>query len=418
MSSSVENDRAGQFAEGESGRSLRADLNGPGPDTSLELEGPPLDGDSEDPHADSREDSHSALKALKQDSVSDRDRRIDLAEGSERKRASGGGPRFKRTTRRILLVALLILVGAATAPFAWNYLQSYESTDDAQIDGHIDPLSSRIDGTVIRVHVEDDDRVRKGELLVEIDPRDYEVAAEVARAQLELAVAQVASAKQDYAAAMAKIREDEAANFRAQRDARRYATLLAEQVVPQEQYDQYIATARVDAATVDSTRQTAGSALKTIAARQAYADAAKAALDQALLNLSYTRIYAPANGIVGKRAVQLGSRIQPGQTLMFVTETDQIWVTADFKETQLARMHRGEKVTIYVDTFGRDYRGYVENMPGASGDRFSLLPPENATGNYVKVVQRLPVRILFERGEDPDHLLHPGMSVEPTVWLR
>jgi membrane fusion protein, multidrug efflux system len=137
-----------------------------------------------------------------------------------------------------------------------------------------------------------------------------------------------------------------------------------------------------------------------------------------LLNLSYTKIYAPANGIVGKRAVQLGSRIQPGQTLMFVTETDQIWVTADFKETQLARMHRGEKVTIHVDTFGRDYRGYVENMPGASGDRFSLLPPENATGNYVKVVQRLPVRILFEPGEDPDHLLHPGMSVEPTVWLH
>jgi len=255
-------------------------------------------------------------------------------------------------------------------------------------------------------------------LLVEIDPRDYEDAAEVAKAQLELAVAQVASAKQDYAAALAKIREDDAANFRAQRDAQRYAILLDKQVVPQEQYDQYTATARVDAATVDSTREAAGSALKAIAARQAYADGAKAALDQALLNLSYTKIYAPANGIVGKRAVQLGSRIQPGQTLMFVTETDRIWVTADFKETQLARMHRGEKVTIHVDTFGRDYRGYVANMPGASGDRFSLLPSENATGNYVKVVQRLPVRILFEPGEDPDHLLHPGMSVEPTIWLR
>jgi membrane fusion protein (multidrug efflux system) len=158
--------------------------------------------------------------------------------------------------------------------------------------------------------------------------------------------------------------------------------------------------------------------LKTIAARQADADAAKAELDQALLNLGYTKIYAPANGIVGKRAVQLDSRIQPGQTLMFVTETDNIWVTADFKETQLAHMKRGEPVTIHVDTFGRNYHGYVENMPGASGDRFSLLPAENATGNYVKVVQRLPVRILLQPGEDPDHLLHPGMSVEPTVWLR
>ena len=126
-------------------------------------------------------------------------------------------------------------------------------------------------------------------------------------------------------------------------------------------------------------------------------DAAKAALDQALLNLSYTKIYAPANGIVGKRSVELGSRIEPGQTLMFVTETDEIWVTANFKETQLARMHPGQKVTIHVDTFGRNYQGYVKNLPGASGDRFSLLPAENATGNYVKVVQRLPVRILFDR---------------------
>jgi membrane fusion protein, multidrug efflux system len=121
---------------------------------------------------------------------------------------------------------------------------------------------------------------------------------------------------------------------------------------------------------------------------------------------------------VGKRGVQVGSRIQPGQTLMFVTETDDIWVTADFKETQLARMRPGQKVTIHVDTFGRNYQGYVMNMPGASGDRFSLLPPENATGNYVKVVQRLPVRILFQPGQDPGHLLHPGMSVEPTVWLQ
>jgi membrane fusion protein, multidrug efflux system len=329
-----------------------------------------------------------------------------------------GGPWRSLKTRRILLAAPLLLAIGALAPFAWSYLQSYESTDDAQIDGHIDPLSSRIDGTVTAVHAEDDDRVTKDELLVEIDPRDYEVAVEQAKARVELALAQVASAKQDYAAALANIRENEAANFRAQRDAARYASLLDEKVVPQEQYDQYTAIARVDAAKVDSTREAAGSAFKVIAAREADADAAKAALDQALLNLSYTKIYAPANGIAGKRSVQLGSRIQPGQTLMFVTETDDIWVIANFKETQLAGMHRGENVTIHVDTFGRNYRGYVEHMPGASGDRFSLLPAENATGNYVKVVQRLPVRILLETGQDPDHQLHPGMSVEPTVWLQ
>jgi membrane fusion protein, multidrug efflux system len=319
---------------------------------------------------------------------------------------------------RFWLLALLILAVGTSAPFGWKYVQSYESTDDAQIDGHIDPLSSRIDGTVIAVHAEDDDRVKKGELLVEIDPRDYEVAVEQAKARVELAFAQVASAKQDYAASLANVREAYAANFKAQRDAHRYSILLAQQVVPLEQYDQYTAVAWVDAAKVDSAREAAGSSLKAIAARQADADAAKAALDQALLNLSYTKIYAPANGIVGKRSVQLGSRIQPGQTLMFITETDDIWVTANFKETQLARMHRGEKVTIHVDTFGRNYRGYVEHMPGASGDRFSLLPPENATGNYVKVVQRLPVRILLDSGQDPNHQLHPGMSVEPTVWLQ
>jgi len=317
-----------------------------------------------------------------------------------------------------MLVALLLVAAGAIAPFAWNYLQSYESTDDAQIDGHIDPISSRIDGTVIRVHPEDDDRVTKGDLLVEIDPHDYAVAVEQAKAQLELALAQVASAKQDYAAALANVRQAEAANFAAQRDARRYSILLDKKVVPPEQYDQYIATAGVDAAKVDSAREAAGSALKAIAARQANADAAKAALDQALLNLSYTKIYAPANGIVGKRSVQLDSRIQPGQTLMFVTETDNIWVIANFKETQLARMRHGQKVTVHVDTFGRNYRGYVKNLPGASGDRFSLLPPENATGNYVKVVQRLPVRICLDPGQDPEHRLHPGMSVEPTVWLR
>jgi membrane fusion protein (multidrug efflux system) len=364
-------------------------------------------------------DSADHLEALRTNSGEDLARRIELPEGPDRDSgASGGGRWFRRINKRVLLVALLILAIGAVAPFAWNYIESYESTDDAQIDGHIDPLSSRIDGTVIAVHAENNDRVKAGELLVEVDPRDYEVAADQARARLELATAQVASAKQDYAAAQANVRQGEADNFRAQRDAHRFAALLDQQVVAQNEYDQYIAVARVDSAKVDSAREAAGSALKTIAAREADVDAARAALDQALLNLSYTKIYAPANGIAGRRTVELGSRIQPGQTLMFVTETDEIWVTADFKETQLARMHRGERVSIHVDTFGRSYQGYVRNLPGASGDRFSLLPAENATGNYVKVVQRLPVRIEFDAGQDPDHLLHPGMSVEPTVWLR
>jgi len=404
MSQLVANRSSEQDANWEGGSNLQAVLSGLEPDSSHEPEEPAA-----------QTDLSGGLQALRQDSVGDR---IEFDRKVVKDDSGDAGHRFGRRPRRAWVVALLLLAAAAGAPFLWNYLQSYESTDDAQIDGHIDPISSRIDGTVLRVYAEDDNRVKKGELLVEIDPRDNEVAVERAKARLELALAEVASARQDHAAALAKIREAEAANFRAQRDARRYAALLDEQVVAQEQYDQFTEVAESDSAKVDSAREAAGSALKTISAREAEADAAKAALDQAELNLSYTRIYAPANGIVGKRGVQLGSRIQPGQTLMFVTETDQIWVTADFKETQLARMHRGEPVSVRVDTFGRDYRGHVENMPGASGDRFSLLPPENATGNYVKVVQRLPVRILLEPGQDPDHLLHPGMSVEPTVWLR
>ena len=396
MNNTIENNGEFRFANGQSNRDLRDD-------------------------EDLREgmDSSGGLEALRRNSDEDLERQIKLPDRVDGDGgSSGGGGSSRRINKRILLAAMLILAVAAVSPFAWNYLQSYESTDDAQIDGHIDPLSSRINGTVISVHAENNDRVKAGELLVEIDPRDYEVAVAQAKARLELAAAQVASAKQDYAASLSNVRQSDADNFRAQRDAKRFSALLDQQVVAQNEYDQYTATARVDAAKVDSAREAAGSSLKTIAARQADADAAKAALDQALLNLSYTKIYAPANGIVGRRTVELGSRIEPGQTLMFVTETDEIWVTADYKETQLARMYRGEKVTIHVDTFGRDYRGYIRNLPGASGDRFSLLPAENATGNYVKVVQRLPVRIEFDAGQDPDHLLHPGMPVEPTVWLR
>jgi membrane fusion protein, multidrug efflux system len=354
------------------------------------------------------------------------DRRVDRSEGepaptlelARKPRAPGAvGPRtFK--TKRILLAALVVLVIGAIAPHAWSYLQSYESTDDAQIDGHIDPLSSRIDGTVVAVHAEDDDRVSKGELLVEIDPRDYEVAVENARANLAEAEAQVEAARADYATALSRIEEANASLAKASLDVPRYARLFETGAGSRIDYDESVRIARVDEATAAANRAAANSAQRIIGSKQAVVKAARAALDQALLNLSYTKVYAPANGIVGKRGVQLGSRIQPAQTLMFVTETDDIWVTANFKETQLARMHRGESVTVHIDTFGRNYRGHVENMPGASGDRFSLLPPENATGNYVKVVQRLPVRIRLEPGQDPEHLLHPGMSVEPTVWLQ
>ncbi|HXM88914.1 MAG TPA: HlyD family secretion protein, partial [Candidatus Acidoferrum sp.] len=239
-----------------------------------------------------------------------------------------------------------------------------------------------------------------------------------AAANLAMVEQVVKAAQQNYDLSVANLAAAAATNDKAQMDVRRYRELLDQGVIARETNDQIVMTGKVDAAAVNSDRAAEAAAARAIGEAQAAVQAAQASLDQARLNLSYTKIYAPANGIVGRRTVELGSRIEPGQTLMFVTETDEIWVTADFKETQLARMHRGERVSVHVDTFGRDYQGYVRNLPGASGDRFSLLPAENATGNYVKVVQRLPVRIEFDPGQDPDHLLHPGMSVEPKVWLR
>jgi membrane fusion protein (multidrug efflux system) len=409
MENSFETNGNGHFADRQNTRDLRVhpDVSG---DASADLSG-----------IFEREDSIGGLKVLKQghDGDSRLELRVEPKEGAKLKKSTPNGGRWRKlATRRVLLLALLLLVVAAIAPSVSTYLQSYQSTDDAQIDGHIDPLCSRIDGTVVAVHVEDDDRVTKGELLVEIDPRDYEVAVDNARANLAQAEAQVESAKADHATALSRIVEAQATRSKSVRDVPRYQALQNEGAVARVEYEEIFRVDQVAAATVAANRAAAVSAQKIIGSRQASVKAAQAALDQALLNLSYTKIYAPANGIVGKRAVQLGSRIQPGQTLMFITETDDVWITANFKETQLARMHRGEPVTIRVDTFGRDYQGYVENMPGASGDRFSLLPPENATGNYVKVVQRLPVRIKLSSGQDPEHLLHPGMSVEPKVWLR
>ena len=339
--------------------------------------------------------------------------------------ADANGPHGPRrtvdriTSHRLLMAALfamLIPLSFGGVRF-WKYLQSYESTDDAQIDAHMSPISSRINGTITAVYVEDDQRVKAGQSLVRLDPRDYEVAVQQAQAQLAQAQADANSARQQYVSALAKIHQAQAHDYQARRDAQRYSTLLRLRVVSQAEYDQYDAVARVDDADVKADQADAASAMRAIASREAQAEAAQAALDQAVLNLSYTRIVAPTDGIIGKRSAEVGRRVEPGESLMALTQVNDLWVTANFKETQLSRMHPGQRVTIHIDALGRDFRGRVESMPGATGALYSLLPPENATGNYVKVVQRLPVRILFDPAQDLSRL-RPGMSVEPTVWLR
>jgi membrane fusion protein (multidrug efflux system) len=335
--------------------------------------------------------------------------------------ASGGPPNARSMVRRTLkalgfaaLLAILIVTGRPV----WNYLHSYESTDDAEIDGHIVPVASRINGTILRVDVEETQRVKAGQLLASIDPRDEQVGVENARANLSLAQAQAGSARADYQAALAKLHQSEATLAKAQRDAERYTALLNQEVIAREQYEERIRVADVDAAAADSDRAAAQSAQKVIASREASVQAAQAELDQAVLNLSYTRIVAPFGGVIGKKTVEVGQRVQPGEQLMAIVGLEDIWVTANFKETQVRHMRRGELATIHVDALGRDFDGYVEGMAGATGEVFSLLPPENATGNFVKVVRRLPIRIRFNTGQDNTHALRPGLSVEPKVWLR
>lgn len=378
-----------------------------------------------------------------------------------------------------LIIALVLLLVAGL--FLWRYFSSYESTDDAQIDGHINSVSSRVSGHVIKLNVEDNQYVEKGTLLVEIDPTDYEVAVARARADYADAQAQasaaginipvtdvstssqvasshagvantksgIAASRQQFDAAKAQVAEAEANNAKAQSDLVRFKQLIDKQEISLQQYDQAVAAAKSAAATVTAARATADAAsaqveqaqsrllqaeadlrtaqtapqtMRVTRARalsaQATAERRKADLQQAELNLRYTKIIAPVTGVVTNRTVEVGQNVQVGGEMMKVVPLEDIWVTANFKETQLREMKPGERSTISVDANGKTYKGHVDSIAGASGARFSLLPPENATGNYVKVVQRIPVKIVFEPGETKAHDLRPGMSVIPKVWIR
>jgi membrane fusion protein, multidrug efflux system len=381
--------------------------------------------------------------------------------------------------RMFLIIGFVVLLVAAF--FLWRYFTSYESTDDAQIDGHLNSVSARVSGHVAKLLVQDNQYVQAGTPLVEIDPRDYQVALDHAKADyadavalsqaaqvnvpitsvntssqvssaeadVENAQAGIAAASQESEAAKAQLAQAEANNVKAQDDLVRYRQLVDKEEISQQQYDQALAAARAGEAAVNAARASAMAAeheVRQAEARRLQAEAAlraahtgpqqvatsrsraqsavaevdlkKAAVDQAQLNLSYTLVLAPVDGVVTNRTVEVGENVSIGQEMMKVVNLDDIWVTANFKETQLKSMRVGQPVTIHVDTNGKDYKGHVQSIAGASGAVTSLLPPENATGNYVKVVQRIPVKITFDPGETREHVLRPGMSVEPKVWLR
>ncbi len=390
-------------------------------------------------------------------------------------------PPRTRTAGFRIAAAIAALILLVVGFFVYRYVTSYESTDDAEVDGHINSISARVSGHVVKLNIKDNQYVKAGTVLVEIDPSDYQVAYDRAKAdfedaqaaavaagvsvpitsvntssQLSATAADVNSARagiqvaqQQFTAANAHLQEAEANNVKAQNDLVRYKQLVDKQEISEQQYDQAIAAAKGTAASVEAARATADAARQQVTqaqgrlvqadANRSYANTAprqmriaqakaasalaeaqrkKADLDQAELNLQYTRIIAPVNGIVSDRTVEVGQNVAPGQELLKLINLDDVWITANFKETQLRNMKVGQRATIEVDANGRTYKGKVDSIAGASGARFSLLPPENATGNYVKVVQRIPVKIVLEPGANDDHQLRPGMSANPKVWTR
>jgi membrane fusion protein, multidrug efflux system len=386
-------------------------------------------------------------------------------------------PRSK--LRRIILpLALLILLAAGY--LLWRYLASFESTDDAQVDVHLSPVSARVSGYVIEVLVDDNQYVEQGTELVEVDPKDYQVAVDKARADIanaeaaaqsvnitvpiasvntasqltssasdvDNANAGIIAAEKQLAAAHAQVEQAEANDVKIQNDLQRYKRLVEKQNVSEQTYDQALAASKASTANVAAAHDNEAAAQQTVKqansrlsqaeanhraaqtgpqqvastrarALSAAADVQqkRATLEQAELNLGYTRIVAPVSGEVNKNVV-VGINVDPGQQLLTIVPLDQVWITANFKETQLKHMKPGQRVEISADSSGRTYKGHVDSIAGATGPLFSVLPPENATGNYVKIVQRIPVKIVLEPGENRDHQLRPGMNVEPKVYLR
>jgi membrane fusion protein (multidrug efflux system) len=381
--------------------------------------------------------------------------------------------------RAFLIFFFFLLIAAAAGLFYWLQARQFESTDDAQVVAHLNPVSARIDGSITKVYVEDNQIVKPGDPLVDLDPRDFQVALNQARAQLAEArnmvtaqqpnvpitevenatnlstgEASVASAEAALGAAehdrdsvAARLAESEANNARAQADLERYKILISKEEVSRQEYDQIAATAKAQAATVaayqaavqsaarvvDQRRaqvaeaqsrlaQYRGTAPQQVAIRQANVrsqqanvENIQAQVEQAQLNLTYTKIVAPAAGIVMKRSAEVGAHITAGQPLLVIVQSGDLWVTANFKETQLRRIQPGQPARIHVDALNQDFDGNVENVGGGTGSVISVLPPENATGNYVKVVQRIPIKLHFKPNQSGLDRLRAGMSVEPEV---
>jgi len=386
-----------------------------------------------------------------------------------------------RSRRRFIIIGVVAVLVVGALLFWWHSTY-YEDTDDASVDGHLVQISARVSGHVKYLYVNQNQYIDAGVRMLEIDPADYDTAVQQAQANLEAALANyeatrvnvpvinintgsnlrnasadlqsansgVAQAEKQLDAAKARVAAAQANATKSKLDLERYTPLVQKDIISKQQYDAAVAAAQADEADVDeaqanliaaqdavriakdrvtqaqSSLNYAQTAPQQVAIQKAKADQAagqvdqaRAALAQAKLNRSYCEIYSPVAGIITTKSVEVGQNIGVGQALMTLVDLDDVWITANFKETQLRHMRVGQPATIHVDAYGRDYDGKVTEIGGATGSMLSLFPPENATGNYVKVVQRIPVRIdLTNPDEDKDHLLRPGMSVEPKVRVK
>ena len=341
-------------------------------------------------------------------------------------------PPARKKKRKLVIIGVAVLVILIVVIFYYlGFIAPFEDTDDAFIDGYVTLISPRVAGPVTKLLVTDNQVVKAGDVLVEIDPSDYEATVAQAKADLAAAQSQLASAQAQVQVSESKVTQANAAvasaqaqNDRTTADLKRYQTVES-RAVSKTDYDLATAQARSATASLDSANSQVKAADADVALSQAGVETANASIKQAEaklqlaeLNLSYTKIVAPFDGRITARSVQLGNYVQPGLALFALVPRD-VWVTANFKETQLTYMKPGQPVTIHVDAYpSHDFKGKVDSLQAGTGARFSLLPPENAVGNYVKVVQRVPVKIVFDE-ELPTNLdISPGMSAEPKVKVK
>src|SRR5438128_8826551 len=330
--------------------------------------------------------------------------RPSVPQSMEPARAAPGSRR--RIVFGVLGLGRVALLGLGVKK--WWFARSHVSTDNAQVDGHIIPILPKVGGFVAEVRVQENQSVKAGDTLVVLDDRDFRARLAQTEADLAALLATVSS-RTRVGQAEAAVAQAQANATKAHADLERLEPLAQQDIVSKQQLD----ATRAAAVAADAQLASAQAALVGADARVA---AARAARDQAALQLSYTRITAPANGVVSKKAVELGQLVQPGQPLMTVVPLEDVWVTANLKETETADVTPGDSADITVDAYrGVHFRGHVESLSPATGAKFSLLPPDNATGNFTKVVQRIPVRIHLDSPVDPAHMLRPGMSVVATI---